>query len=66
VRPSLVVLGVVTLFATLPIFISIVLSRPCFGGAACENQAALLPYLAVTMGLSLLALAFGLLAGPRP
>ncbi len=64
-RPLLVVLGAFALFATLPIFISIVLYRPCFGGAACENQGALLPYLAVTMGLSILALIFGLLTGPR-
>ncbi len=63
-RPWLVVLGAFALFATMPIFLSIALSKPCFGGAACENQGALLPYLAVTMTLCFLALAFGLLTGP--
>ena len=64
-RPLLIVLGAFTLFATMPIFISIALSRPCFGGAACESQGVLLPYLAGAMGLSVLALLFGLLSG-RP
>ncbi len=65
-RPWLVLLGILVFLATVPIFISIALSRSCLGGAACYDQAVLLPYLAAAIGLSILALVFGLLTGSRP
>jgi hypothetical protein len=61
----LVVIGAFSLFAIMPIFISIALARPCFGGAACQDQTVLLPYLAIIMGACVLLLIFGLLTRPR-